>query len=256
MGDVARRAATPTPPTNPSSDPPASLSSRASGWPSSSRSPGSPISFGSALTNPSYGTSLSSRAAEWGRDHGLGGLVNAIESEWYKLHPPKVGGKPPPGSFTGPTTVKVPKVAAAPRDAGAASIPGGCVASRRRGVASGGPARRRHAGDLHHHRPSRRRCTRATSSASRGWTHDCSARSCTRGQGSPEAAPSRTPHRSRRPRLARSMPPSTPDSGWMTPTGATTRTVGRCCRFAKVPRRSSCTPTGPSPSAPGEDSSP
>ena len=68
------------------------------------------ISFVSALTNPSYGTSLSSRAAEWGRDHGLGGLVTFIESEWYKLHPPKVGGTPPPGSFSGPSTVKVRRV--------------------------------------------------------------------------------------------------------------------------------------------------
>ena len=64
------------------------------------------ISFVLALTNPSYGTSLSSRAAEWGRDHGLGGLVTFIETEWYKLNPPKVGGTPPPGSFTG-STVKV-----------------------------------------------------------------------------------------------------------------------------------------------------
>ena len=68
------------------------------------------ISFGSALANPSYGTSLSARAAEWGRDHGLGSVVNFIESEWYKLHPPRVGGTPPPGSFTGPPTVKVRKV--------------------------------------------------------------------------------------------------------------------------------------------------
>jgi len=59
------------------------------------------ISFGSALANPSYGTSLMSRAAEWGRAHWLGGVVTYIEQEWYKLHPPRVGGTPPVGAFAG-----------------------------------------------------------------------------------------------------------------------------------------------------------
>ena len=45
---------------------------------------------------------MSSRAAEWFRGHGLGGVVNLIETEWYRLNPPKVGGKPPAGSFTDP----------------------------------------------------------------------------------------------------------------------------------------------------------
>src|SRR5271169_1252587 len=61
------------------------------------------ISFVAALFNPSYGTSLSARAAEWGRDHGLGVVVTWIETEWYRLHPPAVGGTPPAGAFGGPT---------------------------------------------------------------------------------------------------------------------------------------------------------
>jgi uncharacterized protein YigE (DUF2233 family) len=60
-------------------------------------------SFIPALLNPSYGASVPTRAAEWFRGHGLGGVVNLIETEWYRLNPPKVGGKPPAGSFTGPT---------------------------------------------------------------------------------------------------------------------------------------------------------
>lgn len=65
------------------------------------------ISFGSALANPSYGTTLMARAAEWGRDHHLGWFVTWAEEEWYKLHPPKVGGAPPKGSFTNVTTPPV-----------------------------------------------------------------------------------------------------------------------------------------------------
>ncbi len=69
-----------------------------------------------ALFNPSYGASLSSRAAEWARGHGLGAVVNMVETEWYKLNPPKVGGKPPAGSFTGPTlpTRSIPQALHAP----------------------------------------------------------------------------------------------------------------------------------------------
>jgi hypothetical protein len=62
-----------------------------------------------ALTNPSYGTSLSARAAEWGRGHGFGAVVTWIEAEAYRLNPPKVGGTPSISSFgSGPTAVKVP----------------------------------------------------------------------------------------------------------------------------------------------------
>jgi hypothetical protein len=64
-------------------------------------------SFGSALNDPSYGTSLFSRAAEWGRDHGLGTVVTWAEELDYKLHPPKVGGEPPHDAFTAGTTPHV-----------------------------------------------------------------------------------------------------------------------------------------------------
>lgn len=67
------------------------------------------ITLAFALTNQSYGVSYSARAAEWGRDHGLGGLVTWVEAEYYKLNPPKVGGKPPANAFgVGSTKVNVP----------------------------------------------------------------------------------------------------------------------------------------------------
>ncbi len=71
------------------------------------------VSFGSALANPSYGTSLMSRAAEWGRAHGLSGVVTFLEQEWYKLHQPRVGGAPPAGSFAGAGSPVVTTAAAA-----------------------------------------------------------------------------------------------------------------------------------------------
>jgi hypothetical protein len=67
------------------------------------------VTLAFALHNPSYGVTLEARAAEWGRQHGLGDVVTWIETEWYKLHPAKKGGAPPPHSFGyGPTTVKIP----------------------------------------------------------------------------------------------------------------------------------------------------
>ena len=54
--------------------------------------------------------STEARAAEWGRQHGLGGVVTWIETEWYKTHPAKTGGAPPPKSFgSGPDDVRIPK---------------------------------------------------------------------------------------------------------------------------------------------------
>jgi hypothetical protein len=50
-------------------------------------------SIGGALTAPGTDT-VAARLAEWGRDHGLGFAVTAAENLQYKLHPPKVGGKP------------------------------------------------------------------------------------------------------------------------------------------------------------------
>jgi hypothetical protein len=50
-------------------------------------------SLGRALTAPGNDP-IAARLAEWGRDHGLGVLVTAAEDIQYRLHPPKVGGKP------------------------------------------------------------------------------------------------------------------------------------------------------------------
>jgi hypothetical protein len=67
------------------------------------------ISLGFALVNQSYGASYSARAAEWGRQHGMGGFITWVETEYYKLHPAKVGGAPPANSFvpTGPPSTAV-----------------------------------------------------------------------------------------------------------------------------------------------------
>ncbi len=69
------------------------------------------VTLAYALHNPSYGVSLQARAAEWGRQHGMGGIVTWVETEWYKLHPAKKGGAPPPLAFVGhgPTRVVIPK---------------------------------------------------------------------------------------------------------------------------------------------------
>jgi hypothetical protein len=60
------------------------------------------VSLGSALTNPSYGGSLSARFAEWARQHGGASVINWAENEWYSHHPPKVGGRPPAGAIKKP----------------------------------------------------------------------------------------------------------------------------------------------------------
>ncbi len=66
------------------------------------------ITLGFALVNPSYGVSMQARFAEWGRQHGLGPEVTWVETEYYKLHPAKVGGAPPLTAFgSGATAVKV-----------------------------------------------------------------------------------------------------------------------------------------------------
>ncbi len=67
------------------------------------------ISLAFALNNPTYGVSYMARGAEWGRQHGIGGFVTWVETEYYRLNPPKTGGKPPAGSFgVGPTKVNIP----------------------------------------------------------------------------------------------------------------------------------------------------
>jgi len=67
------------------------------------------VTLGMALTNQSYGVSASARIAEWGRDHWLGGVVTWAEAEYYKLNPPKKGGRPTLQAFgSGPTEFKIP----------------------------------------------------------------------------------------------------------------------------------------------------
>ena len=69
------------------------------------------ISLGGALTNPTYGSSMSARFAEWARQNGGGSIVNKIENAWYSHHAPKVGGVVPTGSIKTPVTT--PNTAAA-----------------------------------------------------------------------------------------------------------------------------------------------
>lgn len=71
------------------------------------------ISLGGALTNPAYGTSMSSRFAEWARQNGAGSIVNKVENIWYSHHAPKVGGKVPTGAIKAPTSTPT-TVAAGP----------------------------------------------------------------------------------------------------------------------------------------------
>jgi hypothetical protein len=66
------------------------------------------ITLGFALTNQGYGVSLQARFAEWGRQHGLGREVTWAESEYYRLHPAKVGGKYLGTFGSGATRVSVP----------------------------------------------------------------------------------------------------------------------------------------------------
>src|ERR1700688_5040513 len=51
-----------------------------------------------ALLNPSYGSSLSTRASQWGRQHGLASVVSWAAGEAYHWDLPKMGGTPPAGS--------------------------------------------------------------------------------------------------------------------------------------------------------------
>ena len=51
-----------------------------------------------ALLNPSYGSSLSTRASQWGRQHALASAVSWAANEAYHWGLPKKGGTPPAGS--------------------------------------------------------------------------------------------------------------------------------------------------------------
>lgn len=67
------------------------------------------VTLAFALHNPSYGVSSQARAAEWGRQHGLGSFVTWAETEWNKLHPAKQGGTVSISQLgTGKTHVNVP----------------------------------------------------------------------------------------------------------------------------------------------------
>jgi Phosphodiester glycosidase len=57
------------------------------------------VSLGGALLNPANGSSVTTRFAEWTRNHGGSGLANWIENEYYTHHQPKVGGRPPQGAI-------------------------------------------------------------------------------------------------------------------------------------------------------------
>jgi hypothetical protein len=56
-------------------------------------------SAGFALANPSLGSTLPGRLAEWAREHGAGSLVVWAENQWYLHHAPPVGGKPAKGAI-------------------------------------------------------------------------------------------------------------------------------------------------------------
>ena len=60
------------------------------------------ISLGGALANPSLGTSVSARFAEWARDHGGATIVTWSENLWYSHHQPPVGGTPAKGAIVPP----------------------------------------------------------------------------------------------------------------------------------------------------------
>jgi hypothetical protein len=53
------------------------------------------FSVGQVLLAPGN-DSVAARLAEWARDHGLGRVVLDLEKLQYRLHPPAVGGAPPP----------------------------------------------------------------------------------------------------------------------------------------------------------------
>ncbi|MDA8365393.1 MAG: phosphodiester glycosidase family protein [Actinomycetota bacterium] len=71
----------------------------------------------SALTNPSLGSGLNARFAEWARTHGANGFVNWAENIWYSHHAPPVGGKPAAGALRVPTKTR------ASADPAAATVP-------------------------------------------------------------------------------------------------------------------------------------
>ena len=71
-----------------------------------------------ALTNQSYGVSLSARGAEWGREHGIGWAVTWVEQRYYSINKPKTGGTPESNQFgSGSTAVDIPRTGHLPAPA-------------------------------------------------------------------------------------------------------------------------------------------
>ncbi len=71
-------------------------------------------SAGFALTNPSLGSTLPGRLAEWAREHGAGPFVVWAENVWYLHHAPPVGGKPAKGAIPVPKSSPTSLPATAP----------------------------------------------------------------------------------------------------------------------------------------------
>ena len=67
------------------------------------------VTLGFALNNPAYGVSLQARMAEWGRQHGIGGIVTWAETEYNKLHPALKGGTPSQHAIPTVPTVQISK---------------------------------------------------------------------------------------------------------------------------------------------------
>jgi hypothetical protein len=66
------------------------------------------VSLGSALTNPSLGTTMPARFAEWAREHGGASVVSWAENLYYSHNPPPVGGRPPKDAIPPPTITSQP----------------------------------------------------------------------------------------------------------------------------------------------------
>ncbi|NUR30382.1 MAG: hypothetical protein HOV83_31775 [Catenulispora sp.] len=80
-------------------------------------------SIAGALTSPGTDT-VQARLAEWGRDHGLGGVVSTLEKWQYDLDPPKKGGAVDARQFSDLGPTQAPNSAATPSAAGKPSKPG------------------------------------------------------------------------------------------------------------------------------------
>ena len=89
-------------------------------------------SIAGALTTPGTDT-VQARLAEWGRDHGLGGVVSTLEKWQYDLDPPKKGGTVDARQFSdlGPTTAPgaVPPSSSKPGKTGSTPGKGGATSA-------------------------------------------------------------------------------------------------------------------------------